>query len=622
MRNAKTTPHFANPRACGKGVFPARSHAAVPSSTPSSRTARGGWLAGRQPYLDDPAAAVALLKQANGSGDHLLAIEIAEAVLATQPADRAGIVQQMARALAVLGSLEAARAHLDKLAAEEGASAETSGLLGRVEKDLAAGSSTSEGREQHLQAALANYATGFSSASAAGDSAGAAYCGINAAAISVLLDDPATAKEIAGKTLLHAGEGPDYYSLATRAEAHLILGNESEARNLYQEAARLAFAEKRLADLASTRRQCRELCLKLHGRRDHLDVCFPSGGIAVFSGQPDLEPTEEETIAIRGMLSSWLAERRIREVFGSLKSRWDVILLETARDAGLDLHVSTGVTSGAEDPARIHALLKQASSLIEPPTESEEEASFIDRMMTARAALRADHLGFTLEALAVGADFSATALPFWQRKNLHVTARRPSAPEDDAVPDKEAPADAIPFPRTLAKAKDKSEVLALLHFHFAGYANLGQGGAVVFQQAVLGPIASRLAIAAHPPLARQGFGADYLFLFDDLHAAGVVCFDLLQALEESGALGRPSVCLHAGPVMQLVNPVLNFHSHEGTSILRAAAVATALPAGTVAATESFTALSSLEAIRGFRFEHSGRIPLGNSSERIYRVQPA
>ncbi|WAC17818.1 hypothetical protein OVA24_11245 [Luteolibacter sp. SL250] len=594
----------------------------MPSSPPPSRTARASWLAGRQPYLDDPAGAVALLKQANGSGDHLLAIGIAEAVLATQPAERAGIVQQMARALAVLGSLDAARGHLDKLAAEEGASAETSGLLGRVEKDLAAGSTTPEGRAQHLQAALANYASGFSSASAAGDSAGAAYCGINAAAISVLLDDPATAKEIAERTLIHAGEGADYYSLATRAEAHLILGNESEARNQYEEAARLACAEKRLADLASTRRQCRELCLKLHGRRDHLDVCFPSGGIAIFSGQPDLEPTEEEAISVRGMLSGWLAERRIREVFGSLKSRWDIILLEAARDAGLDLHISMGVAPAGEDPARLHVLLNQASSLMEPPSEGEDDPGFIDRMMTARAALRADHLGFTLEALAVGADFSATALPFWQRKNLHVSARRPAAPEEDAVPDKEAPADAVPFPRALAKAKDKSEVLALLHFHFADYTNFGQGGPVVFQKAVLGPIAARLAIAAHPPLARQGFGADYLFLFDDLHAAAVVCFDLLQALGESGTLGRPSVCLHAGPLVQLVNPVLNFHSHEGTSILRAAAVAAAMPAGTVAATESFTALSSLEAIRGFRFEHSGEILLGNSSERIFRVQPA
>ncbi|MBX3739858.1 MAG: hypothetical protein KF712_02615 [Akkermansiaceae bacterium] len=587
-----------------------------------SRTARGSWLVGRQPFLDDSAAAVALLKQANGSGDHLLAIEIAEAVLAAKPADRAGIVQQMARALAVLGSLEAARSKLDELAAEHGASAETSGLLGRVEKDLAAGSPTAEKRAQHLQAALAHYAAGFSSASAAGDSGGAAYCGINAAAISVLLDDPATAKEIAEKTLVHADAANDYYSLATRAEAQLILGNEGQARSLYEEAARLASAEKRLADLSSTRRQCRELCLKLHGRRDHMDSCFPAGGIAVFSGQPDLEPTEEEATAMRAVLSTWLKERQIREAFGSLKTRWDIVLLEAARDAGLDLHISMGAAPAGDDPARIHALLHHASSLMEPPSEGEDDTAFIDRMMTARATLRADHLGFTLETLAVGADFSATALPFWQRKNLHVSARRPAAPEEDAVPDKEAPADAVPFPRALATAKGRTEVLALLHFRFSDYTNFGEGGPIVFQKAVLGPIAARLAIAVHPPLARQGFGADYLFLFDDLHAAGVACFDLLQALEESASLAPPSVCLHAGPVMQLVNPVLNFHSHEGTSILRAAAVAAALPPGTVAATESFTALSALESIRGFRFEHSGKLQFGNSSERIYRVQPA
>jgi hypothetical protein len=621
MRNAKDVPHFANAWTCGGWVFPARSRGAVPNSPPLSRTARGRWLAGRESFLEDPTEAASLLKQANSAGDHLLAIEIAEAVLATQPADRAAIVQQMARALAVIGSLEAARAQLDQLAAKQGTSAETSGLLGRVEKDLAAGAATPEGRTEHLRAALANYASGFSSASVAGDSGGAAYCGINAAAISVLLDDPVGAKEAAGKTLIHAGTGNDYYSLATRAEGHLILGNESEARSLYEETARLAFAEKRLADLASTRRQCRELCLKLHGRRDHMDSCFPAGGIAVFSGQPGLEPTEEERTAIRGVLSTWLQERQIREVFGSLKSWWDILLLEAAGDAGLELHISMGVAAEGVDSARMLALLGQATSLMEPPSEGEYDPGFIDRMMTARAALRADHLGFTLEALAVGTDFSATALPFWQRKNLHVSARHPTAPEVEAVPEKEAPADSVPFPRALAPTKGRAEVLALVHFRFSDYKNFGEGGPVVFQKTVLGPIAARLAIASHPPLARQGFGADYLFLFDDLHAAGVACFDLLQALEGSGPLGRPSVCLHAGPLMQLVNPVLNFHSHEGTSILRAAEVAAAMPPGTVAATESFTALSALESIRGFRFEHSGKLQLGNSSERIYRVQP-
>ncbi|RYD76850.1 MAG: hypothetical protein EOP84_16360 [Verrucomicrobiaceae bacterium] len=94
MRNAKSVRHFANPRACGGGVFPVRNQGAVPIPTPSSRTARGRWLAGRQAFLDDPSEAAVLLRQANGSGDHLLAIEIAEAVLATQPAEPAPIIQQ------------------------------------------------------------------------------------------------------------------------------------------------------------------------------------------------------------------------------------------------------------------------------------------------------------------------------------------------------------------------------------------------------------------------------------------------------------------------------------------------------------------------------------------------
>jgi len=591
----------------------------VPTSSPSTKTAHARWLANRQAFLESPDEAADLLRQANGSGDHLLAIEIAEAVLATNPSRHTPIVQQLARALAILGSLEAARGHLEALLSDHPEDAETRGLLGRVEKDLAAAAPRDEERLGHLALALEHYAAGMNIAAAAGDAPGAAYCGINAAAISVLLGDMASAKGFAERSLTHVGDGVDYYSTATRAEAHLILGHEDDARSLYEAAGRIASGGRRLADLASTRRQCRELCLKLYGRRDHLDRCFPTGNIAVFSGQPDLEPATEETSVVRTMLANWLEEHQVREVFGSLKSGWDIIFLETAKEAGLELHVSLG-PSATDDAARVFALINHAASIAEPPPDGESPV-FIDRMMTARASLRAGHLGFGLEAMAIGADFANTALPFWQRKNLSVTARRPANPAEDAVPDKEAPADAIPFPRALATTKAKAEVLALVHFHFAGYANLAEGGAPAFQKAVLGPLASCLATLAHPPVARQGFGADYLFVFDDLHAAARGCFELLQALSESCTLGSPSVCLHAGPVTQLVNPVLNFHSHEGTSILRAAAVATALPAGTVAATENFTALFSLESIRGFRFEHSGKITIGNSTERTFRVQP-
>lgn len=594
----------------------------MPTTTSHPQTARSRWLAGRQAFLDSPAEAAALLKQANGSGDHLLVIEIAEAVLAQNPADPTAIIQQMARALSVLGSLDAARTHLEALLSENGENAETCGLLGRVEKDLAAGSTDEEIRRGHLNAALNHYRAGFDAAVAANDDGGASYCGINSATVSVLLGDIATARQFVEKTLTHTGEHSDYYSLATRAEAQFILGHEVDARALYEEVAGIATAGRRLADLASTRKQCRELSLQLHGRRDHLDDCFPSGNIAVFSGQPELEPGAEEIVAMRAMIIDWLKTHQIREAFGSVKSAWDIILLEIAKEAGVDIHVSIGTTTKSVDPARLFGLINGAISTIEPPPEGEGSPEFIDQLITASAALRADNLGFSLEALAVGADLSATAVPFWQRKNLSVTARHPARVEEDVTPDKESPAGVVPFPRALVSTKSKEEVLALVHFHFPMYAKLGEGGAIAFQKGVLGPIAERLINLSRPPIARQGFGADYLFIFDDLHAAGKGCFELLQALSEVGhTCSLPSVCLHTGPLMQLVNPVLNFHSYEGTSILHAAAISRALPAGVVAASEAFTALSSLESIRGFHFEHSGKIPLDNSSERLYRVQP-
>lgn len=81
------------------------------------------------------------------------------------------------------------------------------------------------------------------------------------------------------------------------------------------------------------------------------------------------------------------------------------------------------------------------------------------------------------------------------------------------------------------------------------------------------------------------------------------------------------MCLHAGPVGMDVNPILHIHEPSGETVARAGSIAAALPAGAVCATETFTALSALESVRGFRFEHSGVIETIARPERIFRLHP-
>jgi hypothetical protein len=55
----------------------------------------------------------------------------------------------------------------------------------------------------------------------------------------------------------------------------------------------------------------------------------------------------------------------------------------------------------------------------------------------------------------------------------------------------------------------------------------------------------------------------------------------------------------------MVNPVLNQYCHEGGVLLHAARVARQLDPGKLFCTEPFAALSSLEAVRHFRFVSTG-----------------
>jgi len=619
----------------------------VQPPSPYYETPQARWLAERRNFLEDWAAGYELLKQANGTGEHLLAIEIAEAMLSEgNGTDRTPILQQMGRALAVLGSSDEARSVLQSIEAGRADAGETFGLLGRVWKDLAASANTPEERLKSLNEAYDCYQAGFQTALERGDKGGGAYCGINAAAVSIWLDEAPRAAEFALKTMEQADDGGDYYSLATRAEANLILGRDDEAKGLYQQSARIAAANRRWADLASTRKQCRELSLKLHGRRDHLDSCFPTGAVAIFSGEaltdenfsagqwPQLE------LDVRKRVTDWLSAEAIIIAFGGGQPGWDLVLLEIAQDAGIETHLVLPCDAetfidlylkphGEAWVSRFIRVSDRAVSTILNDDSSEEASGAVEftrRMIAARGALLAGHLGCSLKALAVGDRLAETAIGFWLGANLAALAIHPSCPDLDGPPAKDAPPAPMPFGRTIAapSAILKTRVCALVHFHFAGYRGLRNEGFDFFQTAVLGTIAGRLAVSANPPVARQGFGADYLFVFDRMQPAAVCALELLEALKaagqtESNRIDPPSVCLHAGPVRMMVNPVLHQYAHEGALITTSGVIARRLPSGVACATETFTALAALESLQGLRFEHAGKIEAHGRSVRLFQL---
>lgn len=209
-----------------------------------------------------------------------------------------------------------------------------------------------------------------------------------------------------------------------------------------------------------------------------------------------------------------------------------------------------------------------------------------------------------IKALAIGDKPALTAAAQWKKYALAPHAIFPGKAEPDGIAAEDSPANPIPFPRTVA-AQEKEPVLALLHLRFP------DGKAPSHDELEI--LSVILTAASNPPVCTQGFAGDYLFAFSEpRHAADL-------ALAFAAAIPHSALCLHAGPVRMEVNPVLHLYAPEGETVSRTELIAAHLPGGSVCATETFTALSALDSLRGFRFEHSGGIEAGGKTVRLFRV---
>jgi signal transduction histidine kinase len=199
--------------------------------------------------------------------------------------------RELALALARAGQLEEAREVLSGLLTTVPPDAETLGLVGRINKDLAWRSSDAEEGRAHLQSALAFYLDGYRRD-------GDAYCGINAASLHALLGEQAAAAGLAAEVLDGLDTQDAFWQSAIRGEAALLLGRVEEARQHYAVCA--ASGTGRIADLQSVWIQGRRLCAALHGGPSLIDECF-----AGQSSEP--EPLAERLQSLRRILEEPVA---------------------------------------------------------------------------------------------------------------------------------------------------------------------------------------------------------------------------------------------------------------------------------------------------------------------------
>lgn len=603
---------------------------------PETAFPRAEWqaISPRLHELDDAEQVVAtLVARANREGEHLLAVEIGDVALPLlEPsAARDDIVRQVARALAIMGSPDAALEHLDSLDQSENASPYTFGHLGRVHKDRAAAVGLSAERVAELrQLSFDAYRRGYEASQKIGDDGGAAYNGINAAFLAILLGEEKDARTYAEAAAALA-MGDDYFALATRAEAALVVGDEAAARDLYRRTSQIGSTEKRWDALASTRRQCQMLAKLQLGRATALDDCFDIGAIAIIGGEAsdidDPEPTIQRAL-------DWLATSKVRILITTARPGWELDVVEAVAgnaELDIDLHVvlpgdAESIVSGAE-PSHSEALRKVLACSVavdvcarEPQAWARDDA-YRDTFAAARTALLAKNLSLPVRPLWIGENASAHALSLWQHRFPKTHRIDPKSATGDGVLAIDSPVESKPFPQALgALAADANRACFLVQLHFPSYATLDEQGYRHFQKTVLPAMAGCLARSEHPSLSRAGFGADYALLYDGVQHACQAAVELQRALADVVAGDAlPALCLHAGPTRLAVNPVLNYYGYEGELMAHTLELAHALPAGGAYASDTFVAFTALETLHGLRFEHAGRLVDSRSPVSLFRL---
>jgi len=275
----------------------------------------------------DPRAAALLAREANGRGEHMLALSLAEKALrqlslGSDPRESLPLRMQMALALARSGSTEEAMEVLKDAAVAVAEDAEALGLMGRLHKDLADGAVEAAEVRRLRQRALEFYAKGF----AADQSP---YCGINTAVLSAMTGDMPRARETALRVLKLPPQEDRLWAVATAAAAHMICGEPERTRDALRQADRAG--RVRRSDLATVRRDVRRLAAVLHGDAEVYDNCFDAAAVAVFHGRGDKLDDGDQA-----RLARWLQDNHVVCAWSAAASGAESEFLERAAVLGIE----------------------------------------------------------------------------------------------------------------------------------------------------------------------------------------------------------------------------------------------------------------------------------------------
>lgn len=473
---------------------------------------------------------------------------------------------------------------------------------------------------------------------------GGHYSAINAATLYLFSGDQKQASELANRAIEIAryDRGPQYFPLATQAEAYILLSMPDEARKAIKLTAR--HNEKNLLTRARTYRQLKLICNYLNIDPEILEPLLPETVIHycghIYDQHRPLDKKDEGELLLR--IESVISKMHCAVAYGSLAAGADIMFAESILKQGGELNVWLPVgkesfcdvlvrTAGEGWGKRFHDCIKGAHT-VSCATESDylgEDSlfKFCSDVAMGMAIMRAKSLNTKLEQLAVWNQNdpnknSGTYLNLakWKELGQHSVI----IPCPARIPE--------PYVRKVhgSYPENKREPHAILFADIQGYSKLSDRDIVWYFNVLQSALANAIE-EFQPEIQHLDTWGDAIFLVTEkASTAAKIAVALNNAIDEidqsSIQLEAPlqmRIGLHYGPVYKLYDSLTKCFTFSSNDVNKTARIEPVTPPGEIFGTEPFVAMIELEGEGWANVEYAGTISSAKNygAFRMFHVRP-
>ena len=554
------------------------------------------------------------------------------------------------------GFLLTARDLISRLMLQGNFDEETLGILGRVHKEMWLIEGDGAADHPLLARSRELYLGAYRRT-------GGSYSGINAASLSLIMGDRTVAERLAREVIGLCSESwkdparRDFWTLATVAEAFLLLGRQQKAAKYY----RLARASRRInySNLASARRQ-----LKLLGSYTTVDPrvleALRIPPVVAFSGHMIDPPGQKSphfpaaaAEPVKQQIAAVLKKLGARIGYASAACGGDVLFLECLQEHRGESNVilpfekadflETSVTAaGAEWSKRVEQVLSR-SSHVEQATRGGYGGedllfSYANQLILGKAILRSRFLETEPLLLAVwdGArkgkpGGTSECVAIWEDTGFPSIIIHPATAAVTERPGGRKKRASRRPRKQASRAHGESgvrETMAIVFADMVGYSGLKEEQIPGYVHGFLTALAETLVRTGHSPEHKNTWGDALCFVFNDPLAAADCAIAMRDTVRNTDweKRGLPKfsmrIGLHAGPVYRVREPLLDRQNFFGFHMNQAARIEPITRPGNVYASEAFSSLLLTDRRNTFDCRYVGVIVLPKKfgSYPIYHIK--